>query len=240
METHVKIGSTTSFELREALLVYRSDENRHSAAASAFVTRHKIGLGEGPAPTLGPGTSLTHEDLRSLVQGLQGAVPMEFLPSNVLVRTAASIVWWAPPSIRPMFYSGDRDKEVSRLTGHRFPQPGLVFRAAARGLEVRAVAGDVRPEPGTALCRAPYWNVNDSGNVCLGTAKVPRQLSAVSLSEWERGFFESEFTHPNGAHKLVDHPEGFMGLWKSILGQPRFPDVHLAGAGETVAQFINR
>lgn len=240
MEAKINIGSTTSFELREALLIYHSDNNRHSAAASAFVTRHKVHLGEDTGPVLGAGTPLTQENLVALVQALQRAVPVEFLPSNVLIRTASTIVWWTAPSIRPMFYSSSKEKEVSQLTGRRFPQPGLLFRAGTRGLEVRSIAGDQRPELGTRLYRAPYWNVSDSGTVCLGSAQVPRELSLASLSRWERGFFESEFTHPNGAHKLVEHREGFMGLWKSLIDAPSFPDEHLADAKETLEQFVNR
>jgi hypothetical protein len=54
------------------------------------------------------------------------------------------------------------------------------------------------------------------------------------------GFFESEFTHPNAAKKLTEHPGGFIGLWMSLIGKRRFPVEYLADAKETLVQFLQR
>ena len=169
---------------------------------------------------------------------LRGALPIEFLPSNVLVRSDDSVMWWTPASMRRMFYVKEMSTEVAQLSGKRFPQPPLVFRARKRLLEVRALLRDERPNQQTALYRAPYWNVNDDGDVCLGTARVPPKATVESLPRWESAFFESEFTHPNASKKLTEHPGGFVGLWRSLAERRRFPAEFLAAANQTLHQFI--
>ena len=237
MEAQIGLTSTRSFELREALLVYKSDRN-HMDAASAFVTRHEVVLDSSGAASLKAGTPISHADLNNLVEQLQGQLPVEFLPANVLVRTQRSITWWAPPAIRPMFYETEQNKEVALLSGKRYPQPGLVLRAEANGLDIRAVAGNARPTPETRLYRAPYWNVSDNGSVCLGSTRVPTEVAVVLLPRWESAFFESEFTHPNAAKQLITYPGGFVAFWRSIAGKRRFPVEYLADAGQTLARFM--
>lgn len=74
----------------------------------------------------------------------------------------------------------------------------------------------------------------------VGSARVPREATIESLKRWEEGFFESEFTHPNAAKKLTEHPGGFIGLWMSLIGKRRFPVEYLADAKETLVQFLQR
>lgn len=128
----------------------------------------------------------------------------------------------------------------TQAAGKRFPQPPLLFRVQHRSLDIRALRKNERPTLDTKPYRAPYWNVNDGGNVCLGSTRVPRETNLSTLARWEKSFFESEFTHANSAHKLAEHPGGFIGLWKSLIGKPSFPTEYLADAKETLQQFINR
>jgi PRTRC genetic system protein B len=190
------------------------------------------------AASLKAGAPIGYADLNTLIEQLQGELPAEFLPANVLVRTQQSITWWAPVTVRSMFYATERHKEVALLSGKRYPQPGLVLRAEANGLDIRAVAGNERPTPETRLFRAPYWNVSDNGGVCLGSTRVPKDLTVASLPRWESAFFESEFTHPNAAKQLITYPGGFVAFWKSIAGKRRFPVEYLADAGQTLARFM--
>ncbi len=235
MQAQIAIGSTASYELRDALLVYRRDRKSNGEPGEqAFVTHHPVLYRKNEPPGIGPGSALRQESLHSLMDALQETLPFEFLPANVLARTNRLVAWWTPPSVRAMFYPKGEGKEMATLSGMRFPQPGLIFRTEGRSLSVRAVAGEERPTPETALFRAPYWNVGDRGAVCLGSANVPRDLAVSSIPLWERGFFESEFTHPNGAKRLTAHPSGFVGLWKELAGAPRFPREYLADAEQTV------
>lgn len=238
MQAQISLSSTKSFELREALLIYRSDRDSERAGPSAFVTKHSIAVDPSGLPSLGAGSALQEGDLLMLCTQLRGALPIEFLPSNVLVRSEDSITWWTPASMRRMFYAKEKSGEVAQLSGKRFPQPPLVFRARKRHLDVRALSRNERPNLQTVLYRAPYWNVNDDGEVCLGTARVPPQATVDSLPRWETAFFDSEFTHPNASKKLTEHPGGFVELWRSLAEKRRFPAQFLAAADQTLHQFI--
>lgn len=242
MQAQIGLSSTMSYELREALLVYQSDRQNSTidsrAVASTFITKHSVQVSSAGIPALGPGAVLDKSDLDSLIKGLQGSVPVEFLPTNVLVRTHDSIVWWTPPAIRPMFYSKDKSDDLDLLSGKKFPQPALLFRAASGRFAVRALKSNERPSLKSTLYRAPYWNVYDTGDVCLGSTKVPHESTVQSMAKWEHAFFESEFTHANATGKLTEHPGGFIGLWKSLVGKKTFPTEYLANAKETLEQFI--
>lgn len=240
MEAQIGLSSTTSFELREALLVYRRDRSTMRQGPESFVTKHSVKVNSEGSPSLGPGAPMGKGDVSQLIEELRGVLPVEYLPANVLVRTQESVVWWTPASIRPMFYAKEKGVELDQLSGRKFPQPALIFRAQVGSLDVRAIAQDERPTPDTRLYRAPYWNVNDHGDVCLGSTRVPREATVDSLSRWEHAFFESEFTHSNASSKLTEHPGGFIGLWKSLIGKKKFPAEHLADAKESLAKFINR
>jgi PRTRC genetic system protein B len=238
LQAQISLSSTKSFELREALLIYRTDRDSERTGASAFVTKHSVAVDLSGVPSLGAGSALQEGDLLMLCAQLRGALPIEFLPSNVLVRSDESITWWTPSSMRRMFYAKEKSNEGAQLSGKLFPQPPLVFRAHKRHLDVRALLRDERPNLQTVLYRAPYWNVNDRGDVCMGTARVPPQPTVDSLPRWESAFFESEFTHPNASKKLTEHPGGFVGLWRSLAEKRRFPTQFLAAANQTLHQFI--
>jgi PRTRC genetic system protein B len=66
------------------------------------------------------------------------------------------------------------------------------------------------------IFRAPYWNVNDGGSVCLGDTRTPDSGGAASLKQWETVFFESMFTHQNAQKRLTTHPGGFVGPWREL------------------------
>ena len=43
-----------------------------------------------------------------------------------------------------------------------------------------------------------------------------------SISDWERGFYESAFTHAN-VGRLTRHAGGFEGLWSGMDKRKQFP-----------------
>ena len=104
---------------------------------------------------------------------------------------------------------------------------------------MRALAEDCRPTGDTRLQNAPYWNTDAHGRVCLGSMRVPEEVSVASLSGWEQAYFASEFTHPSGAARLTTHPGGFLGLWSSLAGRKRkFPVRFLADSKQTLLEFV--
>lgn len=238
MELEMRLGGETAFKLEHAVLVY-SDGKR------AYATLHKPVQGRG-APSLGAGQPVTSAFLRALGDGLGAGLPLEVIPPTVLCRTPDVTVWWRPAQRAPLFYAPWKEVKhgdaLKALSGRRVPQPPLVFKATRTQLWVRAIAGDDRPTASTPTYEAPYFNVSTTGAVCLGSMRRPTSRGIAAIAEWERAFFESEFTHALPGTRLTSFPGGFTKLWvgTAALGLDRFPDCALAPAPkkETLGQFL--
>ena len=230
MQVHISIGENHRFELREALLVY-GDRQR------SFVTRHQVTLHKDAPPTLEPAQPLTIGFVESLSRSLGGTSTAEVLQENVLAKGDRMIAWWTAACRHQMFYENSEQK-AAKLNGRMFPQPPLVWRVDNGDLKIRALKENKRPASATALAVAPFWNLSDDGGVCTGTMRRPDSATASSISGWERGFYESAFTHAN-VGRLTRHKEGFEGLWTSLAGKRKpFPVETLIQLPQTLAQFV--
>ena len=232
MDVHVRIGDNRIFALKQAVLVYQ-EGNR------AFATLHEVrSRSDGPS-YLCAGQSVTTGFLETLAKGLGASMAAEVLPENVLARTPALIAWWSPAQTRLMFF-GDSDPKTRHLNGKNYPHPALAFMIRGRELFVRALRENRRPKSNMRLMNAPYWNTDAQGRVCLGSMRVPEEVSAWSLRGWEEAYFASEFTHPSGAVRLTSHSGGFLGLWSSLSKKRRFPSKFLVDSMQTLKDFVER
>jgi PRTRC genetic system protein B len=230
MQVHISIGENHHFELREALLVY-GDRQR------SFVTRHQVTLHKETPPTLEPAQPLTLGFVESLVRSLSGTSSAEVLPANVLAKGERLLVWWSPAGRRQMFYANSEEK-TTKLNGFVFPQPPLVWRVEHGDLKIRALRENKRPTALTKLAVAPFWNLSDNGRVCTGSMRRPDNATVAAIAEWERGFYESAFTHAN-VGRLTRHTGGFEGLWSDLAGKRKpFPAATLIQLPQTLAQFV--
>jgi PRTRC genetic system protein B len=148
------------------------------------------------------------------VRSLSGPTSAEVFPENVLAKGDRMIVWWTHACRRQMFYENSEQK-ARKLNGRSFPQPPLVWRVDNGDLKIRALVENKRPGAATTLAVAPFWNLSDDGRVCTGTMRRPDSATAATIDEWERGFYESAFTHAN-VGRLTRHPGGFEGLWSGL------------------------
>ncbi len=230
MQIHVSIGENHRFELREALLVYGDRQK-------SFVTRHEVALQKETPPTLGPAQPLTVAFVESLVRSLSGSSDAEVLPECVLAKGDRMIAWWSPARRRQMFYENSEGK-AAELNGRIFPQPPLLWRVKNGDLTIRALTENKRPQTGTQLAVAPFWNLSDNGRVCTGSMRRPDGATVSAIADWEQGYYESAFTHAN-VGRLTRHPGGFAGLWNSLAGKRKpFPLETLIVLPQTLAQFV--
>jgi PRTRC genetic system protein B len=124
------------------------------------------------------------------------------------------------------------------LNGRIFPQPPLVWRVENGDLKIRALAESQRPLAKTTLAVAPFWNLSDDGLVCTGTMRRPDGAAVSSIDGWERGFYESAFTHAN-VGRLTRHPGGFESLWTDLADRKKaFPVETLIRLPQTLEQFV--
>jgi len=191
------------------------------------------------APQLTAGRAVTRGFLRTLAAGFEQDVRTEILPENVLARTAEVIAWWSSARQRPMSFSGT-DPGAEQLNGKVYPHPALVFLISGQELFVRALAENTRPSAETPLKNAPYWNTDAGALVCQGDMRVPDEVAVSTITGWEDAYFQSAFTHPNGAVRLTTHPKGFQGLWTELADKKEFPSRFLADSRETLREFVDR
>jgi PRTRC genetic system protein B len=171
------------------------------------------------------------------MRSLSGSVEAEVLPANILAKADRMIVWWTPAKRRQMFYENSEGK-AAELNGRIFPQPPLVWKVSNGELIIWALTENKRPDGATKLAVAPYWNLSDDGRVCTGTMRRPDSATVAAIPAWERGFYESAFTHAN-VGRLTRHDGGFDGLWTGLARKrSRFPLETLIALPQTLSQFV--
>ena len=233
MRFSIDVGSELELKLYQALLLYRNDHgNRVMATVHGVVQSDANGT-----PALGAGHLLSAAALRELTKQLGTSSQAEYLPENVIARTPELIAWWIPACIRSMFFR--TGSELADVSGKLFPHPALVFAVRQGVLFVRALAESKRPDAGTQLAAAPYWNIDNDGRVCAGTMRIPKSVSVASIPVWQQAFFQSEFTHPGGAGRLTKRRGGTTALWKSLVGKDLFPRSALIET-ETVKDYLRK
>ncbi|MBN9615120.1 MAG: hypothetical protein BGO25_10325 [Acidobacteriales bacterium 59-55] len=236
MQVGINIGQNRHFELREALLIYHSTGHRSWNLGGSFVSHHEVTANKGQRPELGPAKPLTVGFLQSLVKSLGGHIPVEYLPDTIIARSDRTLAWWTPAEVRPMFFV-DTGSPLAEINGRSFPQPALAWCTRDGALWVRALKANCRPSAETKLSFAPYWNLSEEGQVCLGSMQAPRVSTVASIPQWEQSFYESEFTHGN-VGRITKHPDGFEGLWQELEGRETFPVEHLIDLPQTIGEFI--
>lgn len=222
-----------SWSLQRAVLVYLAGPDMANRETRAYATVHAVSHGK-KGLQLEVGVPATREACADIARALGATSTLGgFVPQNLLYLGAQSLIWWRPPGPARIFFdttkdaAGDQtdDKTGAALIGKRsgvVMHPGLVFAVASGRWFVYAVSDTGRPDPGTALLRAPYFNVWEAGEICSGNVRLPEVLSAHALGTYEKAFFESEFTHPNvrGKEKLTGHFGGPYRFWAGMLKRP--------------------
>ncbi|MDX2267523.1 MAG: PRTRC system protein B [Bryobacter sp.] len=234
MKAFVHCGGAETLALKGALLLYES-------RSRAFGVWHEGMLGSGEAPQLGAAQALSAEFVRHLCQGFKVQQGLEILPENTLVWSSEFVVWWSRRTSRRMYFRKN-DEVPAGVSGGQFSQPALLWCVSGQELAVRALSMNRRPDADTPLMIAPFWNVDGStGRVCLGSMRTPDIAGTAALAEWEKAFFESEFTHQTGARRLVQGAKGYFDVWEQVRGGRRsFPSSCLAPANETLSDLIRR
>lgn len=182
-----------------AIVVYQGHDDRTgNMRRKAFAMKHPIVDGKR-GKCLGGGVQMSRPTFMEIMNSMEGNLSAAYLPANVLASTEPLLVWHRPPAPSKLWFK-TKSEALNEMSGKEFAMPSLVFAATCGGgrlgLRVFATKGDSRPTPETTLCRAPFYNVNDRGSVCTGSMEKGT-TSVASIETWERGFFESMFTHSN-------------------------------------------
>lgn len=90
------------------------------------------------------------------------------------------------------------------------------------------------------MFRAPYSNVWESGQICVGNVDLPERATAEKLDEWTSAFFDSWFTHPNVHSNLVRYRGGAYRFWRDMLDGKHvvFPERTLVDLDRTLGEAL--
>lgn len=208
----IHLSKALEVRLSKAILLYSAPHSN-----DAFATIHNV-MTTGDAPAvIGPGQCLSREGLDDALKALNKRPQRrEILPSNVLWFGDSRICWFVEAARRPIYFKTTNAKWNEEMNGKEVLHPPLVFLGQPGRLAVWALASNDRPTGETNLYQAPYFNIYDYGAMCNGNAKLPDVPSVESISQYERAFFETNFTHTN-TRQLVAGTMGHDGFWRYML-----------------------
>lgn len=165
--------------------------------------------------------------------------PQNILSENILhidPSKDGSVIWYTKGQKVDLFFS-----ETLGISNGMAQVPPLLWLANKQNLVIFALASDRRPTEKTMLYHAPFFNVYDSGSVCMGTVDVNIKNSA-SIEEfteaWEKYFFNSYFSHLMNGHNPIKG--NLVNLWNELIntGNP-FPKKLLKKTNKTLKDLLS-
>ncbi len=164
--------------------------------------------------------------------------PNGILPAHVLQINPSengSVLWFTKSMKRQLFFT-----ENLEIPNGIAEVPAMLWSANKRSLKIYALANNRRPSENTPLFFAPFFNVYENGNVCMGTVDVHIQNS-TSLEEfikkWEDYFFNSYFSHLMNEHNPING--NCVNLWKSLINtEKQFPKETLKKVNRTLKNLL--
>ena len=169
---------------------------------------------------------LTEKEAKTLVKALNTKTqkekskdflkPKGILPTNILQINPSengSVLWFTKSMKKQLYFT-----ENLEISNGRAEVPAMLWFANKRSLKIFALSSNQRPTEKTPLFYAPFFNVYENGNVCMGTVDVHIQNS-TSLEEfiknWEDYFYNSYFSHLMNEHNPING--NCVNLWKSLV-----------------------
>ncbi len=164
--------------------------------------------------------------------------PKGILPTHILHINPSengSVLWFTKSMKRQLFFT-----ENLGISNGTAEVPPMLWLANKRSLKIFALANNRRPTEKTELFYAPFFNVYEDGNVCMGTVDVKIQNS-TSLEEftkkWEEYFFNSYFSHLMNEYNPING--NCVNLWKSLINtEKQFPKETLRTANRTLKNLL--
>lgn len=148
--------------------------------------------------------------------------PEGVLPENVLhldPSANGSAVWYTKPQAQKLYFA-----ESLGLANGTIALPALVWKATKKELQLFALKSKTKPKAETPLYHAPFFNLYQKGNVCMGNVNIALK-SAATLEEfitaWQGYFFGSYFSHHIDGHNPVEI--NLINLYKDLMANPDKP-----------------
>ena len=190
-----------------ALLLYSGG----SGSSRAIVTTHTIARASGRYVLL-PGKPASAAALFQLLARCNPSIAHQgILPWNLLRHTPAELLWHCR--------AGSIRSSSKRTRRNSIPSAAPVYcirisclRTSGESVYCRP-AGRPAPDPANEALSGALLQRQPGGEGLPGNHEGPASKPAQSLSQWERAFFHSAFTHPHGGafaiHRIQTVMRGF-------------------------------
>ncbi|HEY4295693.1 MAG TPA: PRTRC system protein B [Paraburkholderia sp.] len=212
-----------------ALLFYRSQGTNH-----IYATQHAARVVDG-RPTLLAGVPITLDQLADIADiAAKKTSYRGFVHERVVYFAPNQLAWWMPACTRRVWF---KSKDLIGERAGDARHPPLVFIVNRSSWSVFALRENARPGATTKLYTAPYYNVWEGGEICVGNVQTPEAINTASIKPFEDAFFRSRFTHPNN-ERLIHRRGGAERLWLDLLDGAEFPLGRLIDAKQTLADAI--
>ena len=152
----------------------------------------------------GAGKPVSYDFINNIVSSFSekfSNTPHGVIEKNMLycdVRTGCEkYIWYNKPQARYFYFS----KNLNLENGN-YHVPGLIYVVEDDLLSVFAFKSK-RLSENSELFRAPFFNTNSSGSVCLGNSKLEKEeFSSYKniMLYWEKMFWGSEFSNILGSN----------------------------------------
>jgi PRTRC genetic system protein B len=203
------------YEAKQVVIVYKHKN-------TDYIETHEIVDGK-----LTAGKPLMKETFKRLCKATvktKELMKLQFDGNEIFIYNDI-VVWATNPSIQTLSFK--TDKKVQQWT---VPVPGLIWRVENGSLTLSSFKGKIKYPirkwyTGDILHRAPFWNTDPKGDVCMGNVKIKTQFDSLSdmKSWWEKVFFMSIFAHTRGQTSKTET----IKLYHSLVGQKKFPNEEL-------------
>ncbi len=199
-----------------ALVFYKSDESYNNFYVEHFdmdsngtpINAHPLTIQEGKK--LSQMLNIDEEQKNACF------IPNGLLPTNVLYLNPTDngqVIWYNKPQKQKVYFI--ESLGISNGTAY---MPTLIFKATKTELSVYALKSNRRPSMNTKLYYAPFFNVYESGKICMGSVDI-KVSKAQSLEEfislWEDHFFNSYFAHLLGNYNPIK--SNIVEFWKQHI-----------------------
>jgi PRTRC genetic system protein B len=165
--------------------------------------------------------------------------PKGILPTNILHinpnTEKGTVLWYTKAQKRQMYFV-----DSLGLPNGMAQVPPMLWLASKSSLIVFALANNRRPTEKTPLHYAPFFNIYENGNVCMGTVSIDIKNSASVeefIQAWESYFFNSYFSHLLGNYNPIKG--NCVTLWKDLIGRDKpFPKEILKTNNKTLKNLL--
>jgi len=115
-------------------------------------------------------------------------------PHNLIAENDKYLIWYTPSRLQKMWFRFGTKQHAPNV--HWTPLIFITDKQSSR-LKVFALEQDNHPTGDTMIYHAPLMNIGINGDVCQGTATLPKDISYNTMKDVEDTIFRSNFTHVN-------------------------------------------